>query len=341
MKNELERPFISICIASYNYARYLKRGFEAIRQQEFKDYEVIYIDDCSKDDSVEIIKSFIKENPNVMIRCFENDRNMGLLYTKTQLIYKAKGQYVMLCDADDWMGEDCLKKLAEAAKKDNADRVISEVYNIDECGQIIQIQDFAEKPSKWLWNIHHGCLYKRELIVQNRIQISGVPDDVYLTTKVNMYVSKTSWIKEPLYYWLVHQDSEGRKAEKNLDIIVNNFRQTIDFIDETIRVIKYSNDVDLLELLLIKVYYLDLFHVMRHCSLIKKLQGYKMIRIAMKKAHKNYLDNPYLFEKKEESPLRAYARKIIVFSAMLERKHLLCLGIIGYHIISKFIYFDQ
>lgn len=349
MINEMEHksaqcPFISICIASYNYAQYLKRGFDAIKRQKFKEFEIIYIDDCSQDNSREIIAGFIKENPDMRIRYYQNNQNMGLLYTKTQLIYKAQGKYIMLCDADDWMAKKCLEKLAHAAQNDNSDRIISEVCNIDANGKILQIQDFGKNPTKWLWNIHHGCLYKRELLVQNHIEIEGVPDDVYLTTQINRYSTKISWIHEPLYYWLVHPDSEGRKNETDINVITEHFKQTIHYIDETIHEASHGNGPgetsSLLELLLMKVYYLQLFHTMRYYPLPKKISGYRTLQHMMKKAHPHYLKNPCLRMGKR-MPVREYARKIIVCCVALERLHLMLLGIMGYHVISKFIYFDQ
>ena len=60
MKMENREPFITIGIASYNYANYLPEAFEAIRNQKFRDFEILYCDDGSTDESVEVIKGFIQ-----------------------------------------------------------------------------------------------------------------------------------------------------------------------------------------------------------------------------------------------------------------------------------------
>ena len=52
-------PYITIGIASYNYGKYLRRAFEAIKRQKFRNFEVLYCDDGSTDESVTIIQSFI------------------------------------------------------------------------------------------------------------------------------------------------------------------------------------------------------------------------------------------------------------------------------------------
>ena len=153
-------PFISIAIASYNYSGYLRRAIEMIRKSDFQDFEIVYCDDCSTDNSVEVINEIIKENSDLKIRLIKNQTNIGILQTKTRLIYECTGKYVMICDADDYMAEHCLDKLAQIARQTDADRIVSEVFDItDENGKILQKQDIPVVTSKWLWNLNHGCLY--------------------------------------------------------------------------------------------------------------------------------------------------------------------------------------
>ena len=346
-----EKPFISIAIASYNYGKYLQRGFEAIKRQTFKDIEIVYLDDASTDNSVSTIMQIIQNNAEMNIRLIQNTTNNGLLYTKTRLIQECSGTYIMLCDADDWMTDNCLAKLAEKAKAEDADRIVSEVYDINEEGKIIQIQDLPPNPSKWLWNIHHGCLYKRSLLIDNDIRILHDPDDVYMITKFNQYVQRISWIHEPLYYWYVHDDSEGRrKAEgKSYEKVQEDFAIVIQYIDDTISYVSkeqmakdnlQTEDASLLELLLMKVYYLQLLHVARHFSIREKIKCQDVLSKLMKQFHPQYLYNKYL-NSNIESPMRDYATKIIKFCAWLERMHLMKIGLVGYHFLNKIVYLDQ
>lgn len=72
------QPFITIGITVYNYSKYLQKGFDAIKRQGFKDYEIIYSDDCSTDNSCEIIERFIKENPSMNIRLIRGGTTLAL-----------------------------------------------------------------------------------------------------------------------------------------------------------------------------------------------------------------------------------------------------------------------
>jgi len=338
-------PFISIAIASYNYSKSLRKAIEMIKKSDFRDFEIVYCDDCSKDDSVEVINEIIKENPELKIRLVENSVNLGILRTKTRLIYECTGKYIMICDADDYMAEHCLDKLAAVALKTNADRIVSEVYDvvIDEKGRrkVLQKQDIPKYTSKWLWNLNHGCLYKREIFVQNQIMLDYVPDDVCLTVYFSQYSKSVAWLRRPLYYWCVHEDSAGRKKIQKAQsyIMVDDFKLMIDKIDSIAARYSQITKTDL-ELLLIKLYYLHIYHGLKKYSLKDKFTIYGMLKALMDTRQSKYLENHYI-RSFRNMPLRRYAKIVILFSALLEKYHMMKIGLFGYHLLSKFIYFDQ
>lgn len=340
-----KEPFISIAIASYNYANYLRKAVEMIKKSDFRDFEIVYCDDCSTDNSVEVIDSIIKENSDLNIRLIQNDTNQGILKTKTRLINACKGKYIIICDADDYMAEHCLDKLAAIAKKTDADRIVSEVYDIEvgENGErkIIQKQDIPKNTSKWLWNLNHGCLYKREIFINNHIELDFIPDDVCLTVYFSRYSRSVAWIRKPLYYWCVHEDSAGRKKaiKDNTYKLLDDFALAVAKIDEVAG--KYTDiNKEELELLLIKLYYLQIYHGLKKYSLKEKYGIYSKLKSLMDGRHTKYLENYYIKNPKK-MPLRKYAKIIIMFSAFLERFHLMKAGLLGYHLLSKVIYFDQ
>lgn len=348
-------PFITIAIASYNYGSKLRIAFEAIKRQKFTNYEILYVDDCSRDNSVEVIESFIRDNPKMDIRLLKNEKNMGLVYSKNKLLANANGQYIMLCDADDWMEDNCLEILADIASNTNADRIVPQVKDVDINGHLIQIQDFNENQSKWLWNIHHGVLYKMSVIRESKIIISGYPDDVYFSTSFNFYAEKTVFIKKSLYNWLVHNDSAGRKKmfDNKLDEVIENYSKLFIFISKKIEILQTHSEntsifenlakdanVSSLSLLILKCYYLAIFFELRKFPLMKQLQGYNLLHKNILRIYPSYLKNPYLLFL-SKSPMRPYATKIVRFCALFERLHVMKIVIFFYAVISKFITFDQ
>ena len=131
-----KKPFITIGIASYNYAEYLPKAFEAIRRQRFTDYEILYCDDGSTDDSLPVICGLIADHPEMQIRLVAGE-NGGIMTNKNRILENARGEYLMICDADDWMDDNCLQVLGETARRTGADRVVSSAKEVDDDGRVV------------------------------------------------------------------------------------------------------------------------------------------------------------------------------------------------------------
>ena len=115
-----DKPKISIVISVYNGEAYLKLALLSIQRQSLKDVEIIMVDDCSKDNSVNVIKELMINDKRIIL--LQNEVNRGILYTKSIGILNAKGKYVMTLDEDDmYVQEDAFSTLYEEAEKDNLD----------------------------------------------------------------------------------------------------------------------------------------------------------------------------------------------------------------------------
>ncbi|MDE7310323.1 MAG: glycosyltransferase [Eubacterium sp.] len=338
------QPLITIGIASYNYAVHMKKALQEIKKQRFKDYEIIVSDDCSTDDSVSVVKAFMKANPKLNIRLLENRKNEGIIANKNKIIENCKGKYLMLCDADDWMGNACLEKIADVIYKEEPDRVLVEVAHIDENGKVIQIEHLVENQTRWGWNIFHGSVFKVEILRKYGIKIQGPLDDLYFTIEFAKYGKRVSFIREVLYYWNVHLDSAGRKAP--LRIEYQELCEPFLYIGRVIRFLEkrhdrdYKKDREEVRLVALKLYYFRILFNGQNVSLKEKIKLYKTLQKTMAEVDKNYLKNDYL-STKSDCPLRPYAMNIIKLCAGLERLHLMPFALMGYHIAAKFKYFDQ
>jgi len=115
-----ENPKISIVVSVYNGEAYLEKALLSIENQDFKDIEIIMVDDCSKDNSVNLIKELMKKDPR--IRLYQNEENKGALFTKTKGVLNAKGKYVMTLDEDDiYVQRDAFSTLYSEAEENNLD----------------------------------------------------------------------------------------------------------------------------------------------------------------------------------------------------------------------------
>jgi glycosyltransferase involved in cell wall biosynthesis len=93
-------PTVSVVIPNYNHARYLRQRIESVLGQTYQDFEVILLDDCSTDDSREILSSY-RDNPRVQIGY--NDQNSGSVFKQwNKGVRMAHGRYIWTAESDDY-----------------------------------------------------------------------------------------------------------------------------------------------------------------------------------------------------------------------------------------------
>ncbi len=90
-------PFFSVIIPLYNKENYVENALKSILKQSFTDYEIIIVNDCSTDNSVSIIESYLHEN----VRLIHHEKNKGLSAARNTGVKNAKADYVTYLDADD------------------------------------------------------------------------------------------------------------------------------------------------------------------------------------------------------------------------------------------------
>ena len=107
-------PKFSIIIPVYNQEKYIKRVIRSIQNQSYKNIEIIFVDDASKDNSVKEIKKYqIKDKRITLIR---HNVNKGTFITRNDGASISQGEYITFIDPDDLFYENILKKLNKALK---------------------------------------------------------------------------------------------------------------------------------------------------------------------------------------------------------------------------------
>ena len=104
-----ENPKVSICIPNYNYGNYIGDAIQSVLDQSFTDFELIIVDNCSTDDSENVIQKFTDRR----IKYFKNETNIGAIRNCNKCVYLAKGEYIFLLHADDQMMPNLLEKEAK------------------------------------------------------------------------------------------------------------------------------------------------------------------------------------------------------------------------------------
>lgn len=95
---------VSIVTPVYNAAAFIRNTMEMVKAQNFQDWELILVDDGSKDNSCEVIETYLKEQPDERIRLIKKGKNEGAALSRNRGIKEAKGRYIAFLDADDvWL----------------------------------------------------------------------------------------------------------------------------------------------------------------------------------------------------------------------------------------------
>lgn len=112
-------PLVSVIIPLFDEESNLCRCLDSVIDQTLRDIEIICVDDCSKDNSPEILRCYEKKDER--IRIFRNRKNSGLSFSRNKGMEAAEGEYLFFLDADDYIELNALERLYDSAVKDNLD----------------------------------------------------------------------------------------------------------------------------------------------------------------------------------------------------------------------------
>ena len=117
---------LSVCIPVYNVAPYVEQCARSLFAQTYADIEYIFVDDCSPDDSMAIIRRVLEEFPQraAQVRFLRHETNQGLVAARRTAIAAASGELITFCDSDDWPDVDLYGKMIARLEERNADAVI-------------------------------------------------------------------------------------------------------------------------------------------------------------------------------------------------------------------------
>ncbi len=107
-------PLISVVIPAYNYGRYLPKALSSVQAQDFQDWELVVVDDCSTDDTPERLQPF---QTDARIRVIRNPENLGAVANVNKAFGEAQGEFVLLLGADDFLMPGCLGRLHNALRQ--------------------------------------------------------------------------------------------------------------------------------------------------------------------------------------------------------------------------------
>lgn len=179
-------PEITIILPVYNGERYLNRTITSVLQQTMPDFELIAIDDCSTDQSLQILQNWAQRDNRIRIAA--NEQNLGVADTRNKGITMAEGEYICFIDSDDTWHSDKLERQLAFMKQSNADFSCTAYAMVDDEGKFMKNR-FINKQQ----------IVLEDLLKENYICCSTV---MLKTELAKQYSMNGNYSHEDYVYWL-------------------------------------------------------------------------------------------------------------------------------------------
>lgn len=200
---------ISIVVPVYNVEGYVRRCFESVTNQTWKDFEVIVIDDGSMDKSGEICDEYAQKDTRFKVF---HQSNQGIGKTRLGGIKKAVGEYVVWADADDWLEPSLLERLVKCIREKKFDIVVYGAANVNNkvitskiLWKDLTIDGWRRETiisgQSVVWNFMSKRSLYEDVNLPEAVHLSG--EDGYLTITLFFKAKSVSCINEVLYFHFV------------------------------------------------------------------------------------------------------------------------------------------
>lgn len=202
---------VSAIVPVYKVEEYLPKCLDSLINQTLKDIEIIVVNDGSPDNSQEIINKYKKKDKRIVSIVKENGgqasaRNVGLK--------KARGEFVVFVDSDDWIELDMLEVMYNKAIEDESDIVICDFYRVENGEKKLE-EAFVTKGDTILdnciLNTSGPCwkIIKRDIIIDNNLFFPEgiIYEDYAVVPTYALFANKISYVDRPFYNYLIRQGS--------------------------------------------------------------------------------------------------------------------------------------
>lgn len=216
MQNKLSHPLVSVIIPIFNGETYLEKSIKSALNNNFKDFEIILVNDGSKDSSLKIAAELAKKHKNIKVYSF--DKNQGLGNVLNFALEKASGKYIARLNQDDLMHPDRLKLQSELLEKDPEVLVVgSYLTQFNQDGDIETIlYPTTDKEIKQKWLLvspfaDPAVMYRKDAA----LKLGGYNQDYWPAEDLHMWyrlgkIGKLANIAKPLTKMRIHNKAASQ-----------------------------------------------------------------------------------------------------------------------------------
>lgn len=252
-------PKVSIIVPVYNARNVIERCVKSILEQEYKDFELLLMNDGSKDDTAAILDALAQKDTRVRV---VHKPNSGVSNTRNLAISMAKGEYLQFLDADDWMSSNSTKELVRAMEENNVDMVVADFYrvvgeNLSRKGSIgvaktLTLKEYAQymmdSPADYYYGVVWNKLYKKSIINQFDLKMDptlSFCEDFIFNLEYCLHCQTIYPLPVPIYYYV---KTEGSLVSQNSNLAsvynmkINVFKYYEKFFKEILNEEEYRQE---------------------------------------------------------------------------------------------------
>jgi glycosyltransferase involved in cell wall biosynthesis len=226
------KPLFSVLVSNYNNAPFIEECINSALKQTYENIEIIFVDDCSTDNSLEIIEKLAIKDKRIKI--LKNSKNEGAGFTKKRMIDESSGQFCGILDSDDFLNTNAIEKLVNNhLENPKASIVYTSTIYFDESGDISKNYKKTIAQPKDISvievnNVSHFVTFKKEMykktIGVNPLFKKAVDLDFYILMEE---VGEILHFDELLYHHRIHDKGISQGNAKELaydwDFIIKNY----------------------------------------------------------------------------------------------------------------------
>lgn len=219
----------SIIVPVYNVEKEIRNCLDSIKNQTYGDFEVLCVDDCGKDSSMDIVREYAQKDNRFKILTHEHNR--GVSAARNTGLDNASGEYTMFVDSDDWLETNALEIIKNNFDKSKSEVIVFNIYNCYPDGkkeindttnfkksnqtQVLLTENNLNTFIGVVWN----RAYKTSLINDNHIRFPEgmIIEDSDFTFKISMHLKSVFLIDDVLYNYL-----RNREGSYTTEDAVNN-----------------------------------------------------------------------------------------------------------------------
>lgn len=254
-------PKVTVCVPVFGVEQYIERCARSLFEQSLDDMEFVFVDDCTKDNSIDVLEQVIEDYPHRkgQIKILHHKINKGLSFARETGVKAASGEYIAHCDSDDWVDPTMYEMLYKEAIDKGLDFVRCDYRKVDGIVDFGEVHTYTkgdlcnkQQIISWLiadrgWNSLWCTLVSRKVYSDNMIFYTpnSMLEDMVVVLQLITYSAHIGVVNDVYYNYYYNHNSISK--DKSFSSLINRAKSAYDNICWMLGFISGFYDLNLME----------------------------------------------------------------------------------------------